>query len=198
MGWDGSAFAANGGREYTFIMDDDYDGGVNYNDTNVGIDAGVYAFWPASRGTRGYLHAAFTLDIIANVPFIPGETVDFTTSAWESANADSYDEEIKKINVFPNPYYAFHSQESSRFDRFVTFNHLPPKATIRIFNLGGVQVRKIEKDGPSQFQQWDLRNESDLPVANGLYIAHIDLPDQNKEKVLKVMIIQGKEVLRFY
>lgn len=105
---------------------------------------------------------------------------------------------MKKINVFPNPYYGAHSNEANRFDRYVTFNHLPQKATFRIFNLAGVQVRKMEKDTPEQFFTWDLLNESGLPVASGLYIVHIDMKDLGKEKVLKLMLIQSDQVLEYY
>jgi hypothetical protein len=81
----------------------------------------------------------------------------------------------------------------------VTFNHLPANATIRIFNLAGIQVRKIERTGASsQFERWDLTNEREIPVASGMYIAYIDMPDQGKEKVLKLMIVQPQENLRFY
>ena len=107
-------------------------------------------------------------------------------------------QDVERINVFPNPYYGGHSGETSRFDRFVTFNHLPQKATFRIFTLSGVQVRKLEKDSESQFFQWDLLNEANLPVASGMYIVYIDMPDLGKEKVLKVMIVQGEEVLEFF
>jgi hypothetical protein len=107
-------------------------------------------------------------------------------------------QDVEKINVFPNPYYASNPSEPDRFTRFVTFNHLPQQATIRIFNLAGVQVRKIEKDTPGQFQTWDLQNEAGIPVASGMYIAHIDMPKLGKEKVLKLMIIQAQEQLKYY
>ncbi len=107
-------------------------------------------------------------------------------------------DDVAKVNVFPNPYYAFNTDEKGRFDRFVTFTHLPRKATIRIFDLGGVQVRKFEKNSTSQFQQWDLKNESNLPVGSGMYVAYIDMPDLGKQKVLKVMIIQPQQVLERY
>ena len=80
----------------------------------------------------------------------------------------------------------------------MTFNHLPQKATVRIFNLAGVQVRKLEKDTPEQFFRWDLLNESGLPVASGLYVAYIDMPDLGKTKVLKLMVIQSDQVLEYY
>jgi len=103
--------------------------------------------------------------------------------------------EIKDINVFPNPYYAVNSEEINKYNRFVTFSHLPDRATIRIFNLAGVHVKTIEKNTSTQFERWDLANDSGLPVASGLYIAYIDMPDIGKSKVLKMAIIQEQQIL---
>ena len=191
-------FGELGGREYLFIMASDYDEGAEYNDDNWAPSADVYyAIWPASR-SRPYLLAEWTMDIIANIPNGPGDTYTFTSEGYTAYNSTDAKADVKKINVFPNPYYAFNPSETNRFDRFVTFTHLPRKATIRIFNLGGVQVRKIEKESDSQFQRWDLLNEHDLPVASGMYIAYIDMPDLGKTKVLKVMIIQGQQIIESY
>jgi hypothetical protein len=104
--------------------------------------------------------------------------------------------------VFPNPYYAFNAAETNRFARFVTFNNLPPKATIRIFNLAGQLVRRLDKDDTSQFLRWDLANQANFPVASGIYVAHLEmtLPTDNSmvTKVLKVAIIQEQEILNSY
>jgi hypothetical protein len=135
--------------------------------------------------------------LITNKPIAVEDVFTFQAPTVEQSTALAK-EAVEKVNVFPNPYYAYNPSESSRFDRFVTFTHLPRKATIRIFNLGGVQVRKIEKDTDSQFQEWDLLNEHDLPVASGMYIAYIDMPDLGKTKVLKVMIIQGQQIIESY
>ena len=77
------------------------------------------------------------------------------------------------------------------------------KVTIRIFALNGVQVRKLEKHADAsanvdQFFRWDLNNEAGLPVASGLYIAYIDMPDIGKTKVLKVFIVQSAEILQYF
>lgn len=106
--------------------------------------------------------------------------------------------DVQKVNVFPNPYYASNSLELNRFNRFVTFTHLPKHAEIRIFNLAGIQVRKLNKSDDSQFFKWDLKNEKNLPVASGMYIARINMPDQGVTKVLKLMIIQGEQILEFF
>jgi hypothetical protein len=113
--------------------------------------------------------------------------------------------DVQKVNVFPNPYYGTNSEQLGRFDKFVTFNHLPVNqtVTIRIFALNGVQVRKLEKHldasaNEDQFYRWDLNNEEGLPVASGIYIAYVDMPDVGETKVLKIFIIQPAEILRFF
>jgi hypothetical protein len=132
-------------------------------------------------------------------------TDQFTFSPGSKAavknNTDLAKADVERINVFPNPYYTLNPQETNRFVRFVTFSHLPPNCTIRIFNLAGHLVRSIVKEGaanPTQFMQWDLNNQYGFPVASGIYIAYIDMPDLGKTKVLKVAVIQEQEVLTVY
>jgi hypothetical protein len=84
----------------------------------------------------------------------------------------------------------------------VKFTHLPPasisEVTIRIFDLGGAMVRVLHKDDETQYLQWNLRNQSGYPVASGIYLDHIDLPDIGKSKVLKLAIVQEEQVLTRY
>ncbi|MBI5020015.1 MAG: hypothetical protein HZB59_01125 [Ignavibacteriales bacterium] len=108
-------------------------------------------------------------------------------------NLDAAREEVKRVNVFPNPYYGMNRAEVNKFSRFVTFNHLPYHAVIRIFNLAGIHTRTIIKDDESQFARWDLNNESGLQAAGGIYFAHIEMRDTRGislgEKILKLMIV---------
>ena len=104
-------------------------------------------------------------------------------------------EDVENINVFPNPYYGTHSGEINKYQRFVTFNHLPPKATMRVFNLAGQLVKTIDKDDASQFAKWDLTNENSLPAASGMYVVYIDMPELGETKILKVAIIQETQIL---
>jgi hypothetical protein len=99
------------------------------------------------------------------------------------------------VNVFPNPYLGVNRFEENRFNRRVTFSHLPQTATIRIFNLAGILVRKIDKDDASQFVDWDLLNENELPVAGGLYIVNIEMPGLGS-KNLKLALIPEQQFLR--
>ena len=144
-----------------------------------------------------------TLTISPKLRFTSADVFTFSPGSMAAItnNTDLAKAQVEKINVFPNPYYALNPQETNRFVRFVTFNHLPPNCTIRIFNLAGHLVKSMVKDMTSnatQFMQWDLCNQFGYPVASGVYIAHIDMPDLGKTKVLKVAVIQEQEILQAY
>ncbi len=126
----------------------------------------------------------------------------FTWTAPANTVSDALAKEaVKMVNVFPNPYYANNSQETNRFDNFMTFTHLPQKATIKIFSLDGKIVRTLEKDSDSQYLDWDIRNYTNLPVASGVYIAHIDMDVDGQNlgsKILKLFVVQANQILEYY
>ncbi|MBI4810773.1 MAG: T9SS type A sorting domain-containing protein [Ignavibacteriales bacterium] len=128
-----------------------------------------------------------------------GEKKHFTTQSINRTDYEAAKKEVGRVNVFPNPYYGMNRAELNRFQRFVTFNHLSRFSTIRIFNLAGVLVKTIRKDDDTQFATWDLNNENGLPVAGGLYIAHLELKDalgrDLGEKILKLMIVPEDQSL---
>ncbi|MGY8788365.1 MAG: hypothetical protein ACKVH5_08740, partial [Fidelibacterota bacterium] len=126
----------------------------------------------------------------------------FTFTTPKSMATDSSAKvDLDKINVFPNPYYANNSQETNRFDHFVTFNHLPDDGsdvTIKIYSIDGVLVRKLESNtNTDQYLRWDLRNSSDLPVASGPYVAYVKA-GAHGEKVIKLFVIQRNQVVQYY
>ena len=138
--------------------------------------------------------AGTTVRIITYKPLTADEQFTFTApKVTKDLAAEKAD--VEKINVFPNPYYGVNPNEINKYQRFVTFNHLPNKAVIRVFNLAGQLVKTINKNSSDQFERWDLKNQNGLPAASGLYIVHIDMPDLGKTKILKVAIIQETQVL---
>jgi hypothetical protein len=138
------------------------------------------------------------------VPTRPNTPTDVFSYTSPSPTGGASQEKISadKVGVFPNPYYAYNPQETSRFARFVTFNNLPPVAKVRIFNLAGQLVRVLDKNDASQYLRWDLTNHATFPVASGMYIAHVEmkLPADNSTatKVLKFAVIQEQEILNSY
>jgi len=131
----------------------------------------------------------------------PNTTQDSFTFTGPETSFDgtlAKEDVAEEVNVFPNPYYGANPQELNKYQRFVTFSHLPQNAKIRIFNLAGQLVRTIDKTSTDQFQRWDLLNQQALPVASGIYIAYIDMPDIGTTKVLKLAIIQEQQILDRY
>lgn len=121
-------------------------------------------------------------------PLESGDAYEFTVNASNAQDLEEGKANKDEITVFPNPYFASHSLEASKYDRFVRFLGLPQEATIRIFSLSGVFVAKIEKNDTADWVNWNLLNKDNLPVASGMYIAHIDMPGIG-EKILKLAII---------
>ena len=107
-----------------------------------------------------------------------------TESIHNNVNAETGKKSVNMINVVPNPYYATSGYESSSIDTRVKITNLPTKATISIYTLNGTLVRRIEKDDQETFVDWDLKNNSKVPIASGFYIIHVDCGDLG-EKILK-------------
>ena len=84
--------------------------------------------------------------------------------------------------VVPNPYVGAASFEPQRFavsgrgERKIEFRNLPANCTIRIYTLTGELVQTLKHDGNINegIVAWDLRNSSNLEIAPGLYIYHVD------------------------
>jgi hypothetical protein len=126
----------------------------------------------------------------------PSVSFTFTAPATK-ADATLAKASVDRITVFPNPYYCINAAETSRFNKFITFTNMPTTATVRIFNLAGHLVRVLHKNDPSTFFRWDLANEVSYPVASGIYIAYIEVPDVGT-KVVKMAVIQEQEMLDYY
>lgn len=105
---------------------------------------------------------------------------------------------LDKIKVVPNPYVAVNDIEptdrlpgTTRGSRRIYFEHLPLRATIRIFTLSGELVKTLEHDSgiDNGREYWDLLNRDNLGVAYGVYIAHIDAPGVG-ERIIKFALIK--------
>ncbi|MEX2189301.1 MAG: T9SS type A sorting domain-containing protein, partial [Bacteroidota bacterium] len=121
-----------------------------------------------------------------------------TSALTASRDAASTQNSIARVNVFPNPYYGINSLETHRFRPFVTFNNLPRRATIRIFNLAGHLITVLQKDDDSQFLHWKLINSFNILIASGMYIAHLEFPDLGQTKILKLSVILEQVIPETY
>jgi hypothetical protein len=192
----------NATREFMFIFASDYSTTpkdlYTTNDmlnTVVNVDL-MYVGVPSRRGAR-LPQAGDKIILSANHVNSAADEFTFKAVAPSYALADAQ-LDVEKINVFPNPYYGFNIAELTTFNRYVTFNHLPQKAVIRVFSLAGVLVQTLEKDDATQFATWNLQNQEGLPVASGVYIVYIDMPDISKSKMLKIALVREQQFLPIY
>jgi hypothetical protein len=88
------------------------------------------------------------------------------------------------IKVVPNPYYAYSAYERSNLDNVVKITNLPEVCTVKIYSVNGTLIRQYDKDDPKTSLNWDLKNQKNVPIASGLYIIHVNVPNVG-EKVLK-------------
>ena len=129
-------------------------------------------------------------------PNSSADTFTFTTDGLGVVH-NVYDPD--RIKVWPNPYYGYNPEERDALDRRVMFTHLPEEgpATIRIFALDGTLVRILHhNDAGSQHATWDMKNDFELPVASGMYVAHIET--NFGDKILKLAVIQPEQRLDVY
>lgn len=146
----------------------------------------------------GFEIEPFDKNYFHQLNFTGGEEFTFTTPKSIINDYQLAKEQVLKINVFPNPYYGNNLNETNNWNKYVTFSHLPTKATIRIFNLAGQHVVTINKNDDSQFIRWNLTNGRGFYVPSGIFIAHIDMPDLGTSKILKIAIILETVIPDFF
>jgi hypothetical protein len=102
----------------------------------------------------------------------------------ETNNATAAQNALNLINIVPNPYYGYSSYESDKLDTRVRITNLPPTCTITIFALNGTLIQVINKQNPLTYQDWNLQNQFNVPIASGMYLVHIAVPNVG-ERTLK-------------
>lgn len=194
-------------REMLFILDKEYsetpDPTFSTNDFSIqdrGSEMpilywGWYLLKPQYVGLQQAWRNGSVYRITPNAPFAAEDKYVFTTIP-PSYDAELAKKDISAINVFPNPYYGSNKRERNKYQRFVTFNHLPPRAKFKVYTVSGVLVASFEKpDDGTQYATWDLQNDNGLPVASGLYYIHIEMPGLNVEKILKLAVVTETQFL---
>ena len=87
---------------------------------------------------------------------------------------------IEEEGIDPNTeeYYT-------ELDNRIKITNLPMECTVSIYSLNGVLVRQyVRSNDPSTSLDWDLKNHKNVPIAGGVYIIHVDVPEVG-EKILK-------------
>ncbi len=122
-------------------------------------------------------------------PISVSDKFHFTATKVKRNDAALGSTELSKISVYPNPYFGSNSLEHDKYQRFVRFTNLPYTATIRLYTVAGVFVKRIDKNSTSPFVDWNLLNTDNIPVASGMFLAYVEIPGMGT-KVLKIAVIQ--------
>jgi len=142
---------------------------------------------------------------LSEYPYTEADVYQFTINGT-AISEDDQQNLWDIVNVFPNPLYGYNeytgylSQPTD--EPWVTFSNLPPTdITIKIYSLSGTLIRTISQDDRdeigSPFLRWDLKNDAELRVGSGMYLAIVSSPKYG-DKVLKFAIIMPqKQIQRF-
>lgn len=181
--------------EFVFSERDGTDGRLTIDPVSGKADA-AYFFEPDQTGKKRFTwqfvpnlkgqrnpQAGDTLNLILNKPFLSYDSylIKMKNSSISNELAKS---ELDDIRVVPNPYVAAETWEprntytSGRGPREIHFINLPAKCTLRIFNVSGALVRKIEHD--SEFENgteiWDVLSDENFEISYGIYVYHVEAP----------------------
>jgi hypothetical protein len=120
-------------------------------------------------------------------PLIPGLTLRWQS---ESGVSTSGPPDLAAVHTVPDPYFFLSDYDGGSRDKQLLFVNLPPRATVRIYSLGGILVDVVDHDDPTGGgrEPWDLRNRHGRLVASGVYFWHVVTPE-GQERVGKFTIV---------
>jgi hypothetical protein len=151
-------------------------------ETVDGMPSPITQFDMKIRVKRPYKYFSTGVSTNNDNPKYSFTTNDIYTEITKKAGEDL----MEKINIVPNPYYAFSAYENNPIENKVKFTNLPYKCEISIYTLDGQLVKRIKKDDDATAITWDLKNQARVPIASGMYLIHVD-GGEFGEKVLKWM-----------
>ncbi len=96
-------------------------------------------------------------------------------------------EALDRINVVPNPYYGYSQYERDKLDTRLKITNLPEVCSIQIYTANGRLVKSFKKSSVITYQDWELKNEEEVPVASGVYLIVVQVPDVGN-KILKLFL----------
>jgi hypothetical protein len=204
--------------EFAFAEVDGTDGKFSIDPKNANLTDVIMFLEPNTKGKLVYTwqlilnlqppngrnpQAGDTLNLYLRKPFLSSDVYRFKMKT-ETLSDELAKDQLSQIRVVPNPYIAAESWEpyntfsSGRGSREIHFINLPPKCTIRIFNVSGELIDKIEHDsgqdnateinGLSRLTDgidsglnngtaiWNLLSKDNLEISYGIYLYHISAP----------------------
>jgi hypothetical protein len=182
---------------FAFSEGDGNDGKFSIDTTNTNNVDAIYFLEPDKNGKLQFTwqivlnirqghrnpQKGDSLKIILNKPFLSFDIYNFKIKG-PSVSLTKAKSDLNNIRVVPNPYLAAEVWEprntysSGRGPREIHFINLPAQCTIRIFNVGGTLVKKIDHYATVEngTEIWDVLSNEKFEVSYGVYVFHIDAP----------------------
>jgi hypothetical protein len=203
-----------GGKHYVYVFREDlsqnlpaYDGcaalytkmsGSNPNDIQkmIAMRTCIWTGIPMLKVGRTLLETTAKVKLRVEKPYanfatasvtnggLPMYEFDMTGLETEFNSEYAIDSALAMINVVPNPYYAYSEYETDQLDNRIKITNLPEECTISIYNVSGTLMRRFDKADPKTSLDWNLKNYADIPVASGVYLIHVEVPNVG-ERTLK-------------
>ncbi len=202
----------NGNRSYVYITNTVYDGGEAYSQKYDELFAAEYFPNQLKDSMIAHLFKDITwvgnMKVKQNSGFMAesntrirlrvnkeyrgqeyGKTPEYMFSTdgvlAEVGNKTVAENVLSQIRMVPNPYYAYSQYETDQLSNVVKITNLPQNCSIKIYNAAGTLVRAFKKTSDAPFIDWNLRNQNGIPIAGGVYFAHVEAPDLGAEIVVK-------------
>jgi hypothetical protein len=128
--------------------------------------------------------AGDTLRLYLKKPFLSQDLYRFRMKGAAISKALAK-KALDDIRVVPNPYVAAVSWEpkntynSGRGPREIHFINLPSKCTIRIYDVNGTLIDRLEHEAALEngSERWDVLSRENLNISYGIYLWHVDAPE---------------------
>ena len=146
------------------------------------------------------LEPGTVIRILTSKPNQPGDVHTISTVGFGANAPDvaTLRDRLDDIGIVPNPYKGASNYEVSQLTDEVRFTNMPDEATIRVFALNGTLIRTIEKLSPGVATiSWNLTTDNNLPIASGVYIIHVDVPNVGSTE-LKFAVVKKRIQLNAY
>ncbi len=141
---------------------------------------------PYKRYYSTALPSGSTDTVNRNYPVYVFNTNSISTSQNNQEKATT---DLDKINVVPNPYFAYDDYERNQLDNRIKIVNLPPRCVVTIFDMSGTMIRQfnVDKSGiilprsstaglntdAKTSVDWDLKNFAGIPISGGVYLIHV-------------------------
>jgi hypothetical protein len=98
----------------------------------------------------------------------------------------------KVVHTVPDPYLGGSQYDLSPQYRQLMFVNLPPRATVRIYSLGGRLIRQLEHSDATGGGRlaWGMRDLNNYHISSGVYFFHVATPEGD-ETVGKFTVVMG-------